>query len=64
MATDVPVTIWQPINFNGEMSNQSTLNFITLSGLNLVTLGGDQLVTGISVYTKIPVSVWIEDDSQ
>lgn len=64
MATNVPVTIWQPTNFNGEMGIQSALNFQTDSGLNLVTLSGDQLITGTSTYTPLPDTSWIEDDGE
>ena len=62
MATNVPITIWQPTNGNGEMSSQTALNITSISGNNLITISGNTLVTGTGVFTPIPVTIWSEND--
>lgn len=62
MATNVPVTIWQPTPGNGEMSTQAVAAFTTIAGAILTTLAGVTLTSGVGVYTKIPNTIWTEDD--
>lgn len=62
MATDEPVTVWQPTSGNGEMSQQGLVNLITIGGRFLTTLGGLYLILDYSVYSIIAPTIWAEND--
>lgn len=64
MAVNVPVTIWQPTPGNGEMATQGVIDLVTLAGVFIITLAGAQVILGSSTYTKIPTTVWVEDDGE
>lgn len=63
MSVDVPTTIWSPTSGNGELSLSNNALIDTESGLDIITESGLSLIIEDSTFTKIPASVWIEDDN-
>jgi hypothetical protein len=63
MATDVPVTIWQPTDGLSEFSSYTPADIVDPSGNNLVDPSGNQIVDTGVLQTPIPTTVWEEDDS-
>lgn len=63
MATDVPVTIWQPTDGNSDFSYSGVNSIVDTTGTNLVDTTGVQIVdTGVT-QTMIPATTWTEDDA-
>lgn len=52
-----PVTIWSPTT-GGELSDGGQYDIVTQSGVFIVDQLGNTLVTGISVYTPKPATIW------
>ena len=63
MATDVPVTSWQSTDGLSEFSNTGANDIVDTAGNNLVDTAANQIVdTGVTE-TRIPATIWEEDDS-
>lgn len=63
MATDVPVTIWQPTDGIGEYVSSAADNIVDQSGTYLVDPSGVFIVSLLTTFQPIPSTVWVEDDS-
>lgn len=64
MATNVPVTLWQPSNGNGEYSVSGVYNIVDTIADYLVDPLGDFIVDTGLLFNRMPTTVWSEDDGQ
>lgn len=58
-----PETIWQPTTGNGEYSIGGVYNIADPSGNLLADPSGVEIVDTGVIFTQIPDTIWIEDNS-
>jgi hypothetical protein len=64
MSTNVPVTVWQPNNGDGELSNSTPYSIVDPSGNQLVDTVANVIIDTGVLFTGKPTTVWSEDDGR
>lgn len=64
MSTDVPVTVWQSTDGLSEFSSGGVNNIVDTDGNYLVDPSDNYIVDTGVIETRIPATIWEEDDSE
>lgn len=64
MSVDVPSTVWRATDGLSEYSSEGINDIVDPSGNFLVDPSGNQIIDTGVVNTRIPATVWTEDDNE